>query len=74
MLHANDNSGVFVRMPIEPREEKMPENYGYEVQMDNHPERSGEDECHASGTLYSLTKPLAQTRGSRVRSGTQWIS
>ena len=60
MQKANSNSGVFVRIPIEPREEWMPVFYGYEVQIDNHPETSNEDEYHITGTLYSLTKPLAK--------------
>jgi hypothetical protein len=60
MRDTNDNSGVFIRIPIEPREEWMPVNYGYEVQIDNHPETSNEDEYHVTGTLYSLTKPLAK--------------
>jgi len=60
MRDQNDNSGVFIRIPIEPREEWMPVNYGYEVQIDNQPELSNEDEYHVTGTLYSLTKPLAQ--------------
>jgi len=55
-----DNSGVFVRIPIVPLEPWMPVNYGYEVQIDNHPETSNEDEYHITGTLYSLTKPLAK--------------
>ncbi len=59
MRDFNDNSGVFIRSPVEPREEWMPVNYGYEVQIDNHPETSNEDEYHVTGTLYSLTKPLA---------------
>ncbi|HUB32324.1 MAG TPA: DUF1080 domain-containing protein [Bryobacteraceae bacterium] len=61
MRDENDNSGVFVRIPLEPREQWMPVHYGYEVQIDNHPERSKtpEDEYHVTGTLYSLTKPLA---------------
>ncbi len=59
MRDFNDNSGVFVRIPLEPREEWMPVHYGYEVQIDNHPETSNEDEYHVTGTLYSLTKPLA---------------
>ena len=54
MRDFNDNSGVFVRIPIEPREEWMPVHYGYEVQIDNHPETSKEDEYHVTGTLYSL--------------------
>jgi hypothetical protein len=60
MQKFNSNSGVFIRIPIEPKEEWMPVYYGYEVQIDNHPETSGEDEYHITGTLYSLTKPLAK--------------
>ena len=62
MRDENDNSGVFVRIPVEPREEWMPVNYGYEVQIDNHPERGDppEDDTHSTGMLYSLTKPLAK--------------
>jgi hypothetical protein len=39
----------------------MPVNTGYEVQIDNKPELSGEDDYHYTGMLYSLTKPLAKT-------------
>src|ERR1700683_979582 len=62
MRDENDNSGVFIRIPLEPREEWMPVHYGFEVQIDNHPERSdpSEDEYHSTGMLYSLTKPLAK--------------
>jgi Domain of Unknown Function (DUF1080) len=60
MRDNNDNSGVFIRIPIEAREPWMPVHYGYEVQIDNHPETSNEDEYHVTGTLYSLTKPLAK--------------
>jgi hypothetical protein len=60
MQKSNSNSGVFIRIPIEPREPWMPVFYGYEVQIDNHPETSNEDEYHVTGTLYSLTKPLAK--------------
>ena len=60
MRDTNDNSGVFIRIPIKPREEWMPVHYGYEVQIDNEPEKSNEDEYHVTGTLYSLTKPLAK--------------
>jgi hypothetical protein len=59
MKDSNDNSGVFIRIPVEPKEEWMPVHYGYEVQIDNHPEPD-EDDHHATGTLYSLTKPLAR--------------
>jgi hypothetical protein len=60
MRDPNDNSGVFIRIPVEPREEWMPVHYGYEVQIDNNPEASDEDDYHVTGALYSLTKPLAK--------------
>ena len=60
MRDHNDNSGVFIRIPVEPREPWMPVHYGYEVQIDNEPETSKEDEYHVTGTLYSLTKPAAR--------------
>ena len=68
MRDENDNSGVFIRIPIEPREPWMPVHYGYEVQIDNHPETANEDEYHVTGTLYSLTKPLAKPG----KPGPQW--
>lgn len=55
MRDQDDNSGVFIRIPIEPREPWMPVNYGYEVQIDNSP-----DDYHVTGVLYSLTKALAR--------------
>lgn len=58
MRDENDNSGVFIRIPMAPTEAWMPVNYGYEVQIDN--TGQGEDEYHVTGTLYSLTKPLAR--------------
>jgi hypothetical protein len=61
MQKFNSNSGVYIRIPIEPREAWMPVHYGYEVQIDNHPETSNEDDYHITGTLYSLTKPLAKS-------------
>jgi hypothetical protein len=60
MRDHNSNSGVYIRIPIEPREPWMPVHYGYEVQIDNEPERSKENDFHATGTLYSLTKALAR--------------
>jgi len=62
MRDEDDNSGVFIRIPLEPREEWMPVHYGYEVQILNHPESitPPEDEWHSTGMLYSLTKPLAK--------------
>lgn len=68
MEKGNSNAGVFIRIPIEPREEWMPVFYGYEVQIDNHPEASKEDDYHYTGTLYSLTKPLAKPG----KPGPQW--
>ena len=68
MRDANDNSGVFIRIPTAPTEPWMPVNKGYEVQIDNHPETGGEDEYHVTGTLYSLTKPLAKPG----KPGPQW--
>ncbi len=59
MQDENNNSGIFIRIPVEPREEWMPVHYGYEVQIDNHPELSDEFEYHSTGMLYSFTKPLA---------------
>lgn len=61
MRDTNSNAGVFIRIPIEPYEEWMPVFYGYEVQIDNQPELSDEDDYHYTGMLYSLTKPLAKT-------------
>jgi hypothetical protein len=61
MRDHNSNSGIFIRIPIEPREEWMPVHYGYEVQIDNEPEKSNEDDKHITGTLYSLSTPLAKT-------------
>jgi hypothetical protein len=60
MRDENDNSGVFIRIPLEPREAWMPVNYGFEVQIDNRPEDSDEDEYHETGMLYSLTKTLVK--------------
>ncbi|MEI6047418.1 MAG: DUF1080 domain-containing protein [Bacteroidota bacterium] len=68
MRDSNSNAGVFIRIPTMPTEEWMPVNKGYEVQIDNAPEKSNEDEYHYTGTLYSLTKPLAKTG----KPGPQW--
>lgn len=69
MHDKDDNSGVFIRIPIEPREEWMPVHYGYEVQIMNHPEAFGEDNTHSTGMLYSLTKPLVPDMG---KPGPEW--
>ena len=55
MRDKDDNSGVYIRIPIEPREAWMPVHYGYEVQIMN-----GADDYHATGCLYSLTNALAR--------------
>lgn len=60
MRDENSNAGVFIRIPTMPTEEWMPVNKGYEVQIDNKPELSNEDDYHYTGTLYSLTRPLAK--------------
>ena len=51
-----DNSGVFIRIPIEPREAWLPVHYGYEVNIEYTPERWKENDYYATGSLYSLTK------------------
>jgi hypothetical protein len=68
MRDENSNSGIFIRVPLEPREEWMPVHYGYEVQIDNKPELSDEDDYHYTGTLYSFTKPLAKP----AKPGPEW--
>ena len=69
MEKTNSNSGVFVRVPIEPLEEWMPVYYGHEIQIDNMPELSGETEYHSTGMIYSLTKPLVPGMG---KPGPEW--
>ncbi len=56
MRDENDNSGVFIRIPIEPREEWMPVYYGYEVQIDER-----DDDYHRTGDLYSFNKAQAKS-------------
>jgi len=48
---AKDNSGVFIRLPEEPRDPWYGVHNGYEVQID-----AGGDEWHSTGALYSLAK------------------
>lgn len=68
MRDTNSNSGIFIRIPVVPYEEWMPVNYGYEVQIDNKPELSKEDDSHYTGMLYSLTYPKAKPG----KPGPQW--
>lgn len=56
VTQADDNSGVYIRIPIEPREEKMPIHYGEEVQI-----YDKGDEHHCTGVIYSLTAAMART-------------
>lgn len=51
-----DNSGIFIRIPVPPREAWMPVHYGYEVNIEINPERWNEDDYYATGSLYSFTK------------------
>jgi Domain of Unknown Function (DUF1080) len=55
MEHQNDNSGVYVRIPLQPREAWMPVHYGYEIQIDNE-----QDEYHSTGAVYSFSKLMAR--------------
>jgi hypothetical protein len=55
LTHKDDNSGIFIRIPIKPREEWMPVYYGYEVQI-----YDPGNEYHCTGVLYSLTEALTQ--------------
>jgi hypothetical protein len=48
---ADDNSGVFIRIPEPPKDPWVGVNKGYEVQIDNRG-----DEYHRTGCFYSLTK------------------
>jgi len=49
------NSGVFIRIPIEPVSEDDAINKGIEVQIDNQ-----DNDWHCTGVLYSMTKALAR--------------
>ena len=69
MRDVNDNSGVFIRIPLEPREEWITVHYELEVQIDNNPQASGEDQYHETAMLYSLTKPLVK---HAWKSGPSW--
>lgn len=50
------NSGVFIRIPLKPRETSMPVHYGYEANIEPDPGRWQEDDYYATGSLYSFTK------------------
>jgi hypothetical protein len=49
------NSGVFIRIPVQPKSEDDAINKGIEVQIDEHG-----DDYHCTGVLYSMTKAKAR--------------
>ena len=55
MSNDKGNSGVFIRIPVEPASEGDGINKGIEVQIDNR-----DDDWHCTGVLYSMTKALAR--------------
>jgi hypothetical protein len=52
---ANDNSGVFIRIPEPPKDPWDAVHHGYEVQIENHG-----DEWHRTGCLYSISRAKAK--------------
>ena len=55
MSNDKGNSGIFIRIPEKPGSEDDAIHRGIEVQIDNN-----DDDWHATGTLYSMTKALAR--------------
>jgi hypothetical protein len=55
MSSEKGNSGVFIRIPIEPASESDAIHKGIEVQIDDR-----DNEWHCTGVLYSMTKALAR--------------
>src|SRR5260370_34655189 len=55
MSNDKGNSGVFIRIPVEPATEGDAIHKGIEVQIDNR-----DDDWHCTGVLYSMTKALAR--------------
>jgi hypothetical protein len=51
----NANSGVFIRIPVQPKSEDDAINKGIEVQIDE-----AGDDFHCTGVLYSMTKAKAR--------------
>ena len=49
------NSGIFIRIPLQPKSEDDAINKGIEVQIDQ-----GDDDWHCTGVLYSMTKAKAR--------------
>jgi hypothetical protein len=55
MSNEKGNSGIFIRIPIEPKSEGDGINKGIEVQIDNR-----DDDWHCTGVLYSMTQAKAR--------------
>ncbi len=55
MSNEKGNSGVFIRIPVEPKSENDAINKGIEVQIDNR-----DNDWHCTGVLYSMTKAMAR--------------
>jgi len=53
----NANSGVFIRLPEQPKDPWYAVHNGYEVQID-----SGGDDWHCTGSIYSLSKATKRTQ------------
>ena len=51
------NSGVFIRLPEQPKDAWYGVHNGYEIQID-----SGGDEWHCTGAIYSLSKVSARAQ------------
>jgi len=55
MSNEKGNSGVFIRIPVEPVSESDAINKGIEVQIDNR-----DNDWHCTGVLYSMTNAMAR--------------
>lgn len=55
MSNEKGNSGVFIRIPVQPKSENDAIHKGIEVQIDNR-----DDDWHCTGVLYSMTKAKAR--------------
>lgn len=55
MTAPDGNSGIFIRIPNEPKTERDAIHYGIEVQIDDR-----DNDWHCTGVLYSMTKALAR--------------
>lgn len=53
----NANSGVFIRLPEQPKDPWYGVHNGYEVQID-----AGGDDWHCTGAIYSLSKATAKAQ------------